>query len=61
MTAKAATGGKLLKQAEASMMEDIRLRVSLLANPEWRRRMEESHGFFMSGGKGRMLSDLGRE
>jgi hypothetical protein len=51
----------LVKQAEQSMMDDIRLRVSLLSNPEWRRQMEESHKFFTSGGKGRTLSDLGRE
>jgi hypothetical protein len=50
-----------MKTAEASMMEDIRLRVSLLSNPEWRRQMEESHLFFTSGDKGRTLSDLGRE
>lgn len=60
MATRVAQGG-LMKTAEASMMEDIRLRVSLLSNPEWRRQMEESHLFFTSGDKGRTLSDLGRE
>jgi len=59
MATRVAQGG-LMKTAEASMMEDIRLRVSLLSNPEWRRQMEESH-LFTSGDKGRTLSDLGRE
>lgn len=61
MPSTAAKSGTFLKQAEDSMMEDIRLRVSLLANFEWRRQMEESHRFFLSGKKGRTLSDLGWE
>ena len=35
--------------------------LSLLSNPEWRRQMEESHTFFLSGGKGRTLREVGRE
>jgi len=60
MAVNVASGG-LVKDAEKSMMEDIKLRVSLLSKPEWRRQMEESHQFFTSGGKGRTLSEIGRE
>jgi hypothetical protein len=61
MSTTAAPGGELLRTAAASMMEDIRLRSSLLGNAEWRRQMEESHAYFASGAKGRTLSDIGRE
>lgn len=61
MASNAAMGGTLSKKAKQSMMEDINLRVSLLMNPEWLRQMDESDRFFLSGGKGKSLRDLGWE
>ena len=62
MASTISSGSRLVKQAEQSMLEDIRLRMSLLSNPDWRRQMQESHDFFTQpGAEGASLSDLGRE
>jgi len=50
----------IIESAEKRLMEDIRLRATLLLNEEWRRQMNASHRYFNSGKEGHSLSDLGR-
>ena len=44
-----------------SVAEDIRLRVTLFSDDEWRRQMEASHTYFQGGGEGKTLTELGLE
>lgn len=47
-----------MKDAEVRLVEEMRVKTTLLRSQEWRRQVSASHEFFTAGNRGYRLSEL---